>query len=138
MQAALPARLPGGEHRHGAPGNSTLAAALVAVKLGVPLAHVEGGLRSFDLTRPEEANRIVADCFAEPLFVPSEEAAANLAAEWLAADRVHAVGNTMIDALVAAEPRFRAARRLAPGAAGGLLPARDPARSRARGRAAAR
>jgi len=89
--------------------NSTLATALVAVKLGLPLAHVEAGLRSFDLTMPEESNRIVADRFAELLFIHSEEAAANLRAEGLPEDRVHAVGNTMIDALVAAEPRFRAA-----------------------------
>ena len=90
--------------------NSTLAAALVAVKLGLPIAHVESGLRSFDLAMPEEVNRIVADRFAALLFVHSEEAVANLAAEGIPAERVHAVGNTMIDALVAVEDRFRAAR----------------------------
>ena len=90
--------------------NSTLATALVAVKLGIPLAHVEAGLRSFDLTMPEEANRIVADRFAELLFIHSDEAASNLRAEGLPGDRIHAVGNTMIDALVAAGRRFRAAR----------------------------
>jgi UDP-N-acetylglucosamine 2-epimerase (non-hydrolysing) len=87
--------------------NSTLAATLVAVKLGVPLAHIESGLRSFDRTMPEEINRIVADEFADFLFAHSEEALANLRAEGISADRVHLVGNTMIDTLVAMEPVFR-------------------------------
>jgi UDP-N-acetylglucosamine 2-epimerase (non-hydrolysing) len=89
--------------------NSTLAATLTAVKLGIPLAHVESGLRSFDMTMPEEANRIVADRFAEYLFVHSEEAIGNLRAEGIPEQRVHFVGNTMIDTLVALEDRFRAA-----------------------------
>jgi UDP-N-acetylglucosamine 2-epimerase (non-hydrolysing) len=89
--------------------NSTLAAALVAAKLTVPLAHVESGLRSFDRTMPEEINRIVADEFSEYLFVHSDEAVTNLRAEAISDDRVHFVGNTMIDSLVAMEPRFRAA-----------------------------
>ena len=89
--------------------NSTLAATLTAVKMGIPLAHVESGLRSFDLTMPEEANRIVADRFAEYLFVHSEEAIGNLRAEGIDERRVHFVGNTMIDTLVALEGRFRAA-----------------------------
>lgn len=89
--------------------NSTLAATLTAVKLGIPLAHVESGLRSFDLTMPEEANRIVADRFAEYLFTHSEEALGNLRAEGIPEERVHFVGNTMIDTLVALEDRFRAA-----------------------------
>ena len=88
--------------------NSTLAAALVAVKLGIPLAHVESGLRSFDRTMPEEINRIVTDEFSDHLFVHSDEAVANLAAEGIAANRIHFAGNTMIDSLVAVEPRFRA------------------------------
>ncbi len=89
--------------------NSTLAATLTALKLQIPLAHVESGLRSFDMTMPEEANRIVADRFAEYLFVHSGEAIANLRAEGIAEERVHFVGNTMIDTLVALEDRFRAA-----------------------------
>ena len=87
--------------------NSTLAAALVAVKLGIPSAHVEAGLRSFDRSMPEEINRIVADEFADLLFVHSEEAVENLAREGIDSDRVHFVGNTMIDSLVAFEQQFR-------------------------------
>lgn len=87
--------------------NSTLAATLVAVKLGVPLAHLEAGLRSFDRTMPEEINRIVADQFSDYLFIHSEEANANLRAEGIGEDRVFFVGNTMIDTLVAMEARFR-------------------------------
>ncbi len=89
--------------------NSTLAAALTAVKMGIPVAHLEAGLRSFDRTMPEEINRIVADEFAEHLFLHSEEAIANLRAEGIAEERMHFVGNTMIDTLVALEERFRGA-----------------------------
>ncbi len=88
--------------------NSTLAVALVAVKLGIPLAHVESGLRSFDRTMPEEINRIVADEFSDYLFIHSDEARDNLRAEGIEERRVHFVGNTMIDTLVAMKPRFRA------------------------------
>jgi UDP-N-acetylglucosamine 2-epimerase (non-hydrolysing) len=87
--------------------NSTLAATLVAVKLHIPVAHLESGLRSFDRTMPEEINRIVADEFSEHLFVHCEEAIENLRAEGVADERIHFVGNTMIDSLVAVEPRFR-------------------------------
>ncbi len=89
--------------------NSTLAATLTAVKLGIPVAHVESGLRSFDMAMPEEANRIVADRFSEYLFLHSEEAIGNLRAEGIPGERMHFVGNTMIDTLVALEGRFRAA-----------------------------
>jgi UDP-N-acetylglucosamine 2-epimerase (non-hydrolysing) len=89
--------------------NSTLAAVLTAVKMGIPVAHIESGLRSFDLTMPEEVNRIVADRFSELLFLHSDEAVANLRAEGIADERMHLVGNTMIDTLVALEDRFRAA-----------------------------
>lgn len=89
--------------------NSTLAATLTAVKMGIPVAHVESGLRSFDMTMPEEINRIVADRFSELLFLHSEEAAGNLRAEGIPEVRMHMVGNTMIDTLVALEGRFRAA-----------------------------
>jgi UDP-N-acetylglucosamine 2-epimerase (non-hydrolysing) len=88
--------------------NSTLAAALTAVKMGIPVAHVESGLRSFDMTMPEEINRIVADRFARWLFLHSPEAVENLRAEGIAEERMHLVGNTMIDTLVALEGRFRA------------------------------
>jgi UDP-N-acetylglucosamine 2-epimerase (non-hydrolysing) len=89
--------------------NSTLAATLVAVKLGIPVAHVESGLRSFDRTMPEEINRIVADEFADYLFVHCGDAIENLRAEGIDDERIYLVGNTMIDTLVAMEPRFRAA-----------------------------
>jgi UDP-N-acetylglucosamine 2-epimerase (non-hydrolysing) len=89
--------------------NSTLAAVLVVAKMGIALAHVESGLRSFDRTMPEEINRIVADELSEHLFLHSEEAIENLSAEGIAAERMHFVGNTMIDTLVALEERFRAA-----------------------------
>jgi UDP-N-acetylglucosamine 2-epimerase (non-hydrolysing) len=89
--------------------NSTLATTLTAVKMGIPVAHVESGLRSFDMTMPEEINRIVADRFSELLFLHSEEAVENLRAEGIPDERMHMVGNTMIDTLVALEGRFRAA-----------------------------
>jgi UDP-N-acetylglucosamine 2-epimerase (non-hydrolysing) len=88
--------------------NSTLAAALVAAKLGIPIAHVESGLRSFDRAMPEEINRIVTDQFADHLFLHSEEALENLRREGIEPDRMHFVGNTMIDTLIAVEERFRA------------------------------
>jgi UDP-N-acetylglucosamine 2-epimerase (non-hydrolysing) len=89
--------------------NSTLAAALTAVKMGIPIAHIESGLRSFDRTMPEEINRIVADEFSEYLFLHCEEAVENLRAEGIPSERMHFVGNTMIDTLLALEGRFRAA-----------------------------
>jgi len=88
--------------------NSTLAAALVTVKLGIPLAHLESGLRSFDRTMPEEINRIVADEFSDLLFLHCDEAVENLRAEGISDERMHFVGNTMIDSLIAVEDRFRA------------------------------
>jgi UDP-N-acetylglucosamine 2-epimerase (non-hydrolysing) len=87
--------------------NSTMAAAITAAKLDIPVAHVESGLRSFDRTMPEELNRIVADTLSELLFLHSEEAIENLRAEGIAEERLHFVGNTMIDTLVALEARFR-------------------------------
>jgi UDP-N-acetylglucosamine 2-epimerase (non-hydrolysing) len=87
--------------------NSTLAAALVFAKLGVPYAHVESGLRSFDRSMPEEINRIVADEFADYLFAHSQDAVENLFREGIEAERVHFVGNTMIDTLCRLEPAFR-------------------------------
>jgi UDP-N-acetylglucosamine 2-epimerase (non-hydrolysing) len=87
--------------------NSTLAATLVTVKLGIPVAHVESGLRSFDRGMPEEVNRIITDQFSDLLFIHSEEAIENLRHEGVPDDRMHFVGNTMIDALMAAEQHFR-------------------------------
>jgi UDP-N-acetylglucosamine 2-epimerase (non-hydrolysing) len=89
--------------------NSTLAAALTAVKMSIPVAHIESGLRSFDMTMPEEVNRIVADRFSQLLFLHSEEGIENLRAEGVPDERMHMVGNTMIDSLVALEERIRAA-----------------------------
>jgi UDP-N-acetylglucosamine 2-epimerase (non-hydrolysing) len=89
--------------------NSTLAAALTAAKMQIPLAHIESGLRSFDRTMPEELNRIVADQLSDHLFIHSPEANDNLHAEGIPAERIHLVGNTMIDTLVTLEARFRAA-----------------------------
>jgi len=87
--------------------NSTLAAALCAARMGIPVGHVESGLRSFDRTMPEEINRIVADHLSETLFLHSEEAVANLRDEGIDEGRMEFVGNTMIDTLVALEDRFR-------------------------------
>jgi UDP-N-acetylglucosamine 2-epimerase (non-hydrolysing) len=89
--------------------NSTVAAALTAAKLQIPVAHIEAGLRSFDRTMPEELNRIVTDQLADQLFIHSPEADDNLHAEGIPAERIHLVGNTMIDTLVALESRFRTA-----------------------------
>ncbi len=79
--------------------NSTLAAALVAAKLRIPVAHVEAGLRSRDRTMPEELNRIVTDQLSDLLFTTSRDADENLVAEGIPRERVHFVGNTMIDTL---------------------------------------
>ncbi len=81
--------------------NSTIACALTAVKLGVPVAHVEAGLRSFDRTMPEEINRIVTDAISRWLFVTEPSGVANLRREGVAEDRIYLVGNVMIDTLLA-------------------------------------
>jgi UDP-N-acetylglucosamine 2-epimerase (non-hydrolysing) len=86
--------------------NSTLAAALVAAKIGLPSAHVEAGLRSFDLTMPEEINRMVTDRLADLLFATSADAVAHLGREGVAVERIHLVGNPMIDTLLANLDRF--------------------------------
>ena len=95
---------------------STLAAALSAVQHGVPVAHVEAGLRSYDRTMPEERNRILTDHVANWLFTPSQDANDNLAREGVDSGRVHLVGNVMIDSLSRLLPRTDTAaalRRLA-------------------------
>jgi UDP-N-acetylglucosamine 2-epimerase (non-hydrolysing) len=92
--------------------NSTVAATLTAAKMQIPIAHIESGLRSFDRTMPEELNRVVTDHLSDHLFIHSPEANDNLHAEGVPAERIHLVGNTMIDTLVALEERFRAADAL--------------------------
>jgi len=79
--------------------NSTLAAALVAVKRGVKVAHLEAGLRCGDRTMPEEINRIATDAICDHLWTPSPDADENLAAEGIPADKIARVGNIMIDSL---------------------------------------
>ncbi len=79
--------------------NSTIACALVAAKKGVPVIHVEAGLRSFDRTMPEEINRVLTDQISDLLFITETLARDNLQREGIAAERVHFVGNVMIDTL---------------------------------------
>ncbi|MFC0036938.1 non-hydrolyzing UDP-N-acetylglucosamine 2-epimerase [Actinomadura rayongensis] len=86
--------------------NSTVAAALAAAKLHIPVAHVEAGLRSFDMTMPEEVNRRLTDQLADLCLVTSPEAIGHLANEGVPVDRIHLVGNPMIDTLLANLDRF--------------------------------
>jgi len=79
--------------------NSTIACALVAVKLGIHVAHVEAGLRSRDWSMPEEINRVLTDSISSLLLTPSKDANANLQAEGISGERVSFVGNVMIDSL---------------------------------------
>ena len=81
--------------------NSTIACGLVAVKLGVKLIHVEAGLRSFDRTMPEEINRVLTDSISDLLFVTEQSGIDNLKNEGVNSDKVHFVGNVMIDTLMA-------------------------------------
>jgi UDP-N-acetylglucosamine 2-epimerase (non-hydrolysing) len=90
--------------------NSTLAGALVAAKLGIRVAHVEAGLRSFDRSMPEEINRLATDAIADELFASEESAVANLAREGVPPERVHFVGNVMIDALRLTRPLWQASK----------------------------
>ena len=80
--------------------NSTVAAALVCSKIGIKVAHVEAGLRSFDRTMPEEINRLVTDSLADLLFTPSRDGDGNLLREGVDPGKIHLVGNVMIDTLV--------------------------------------
>jgi UDP-N-acetylglucosamine 2-epimerase (non-hydrolysing) len=86
--------------------NSTLACALVSVKLGVPVAHVESGLRSFDRAMPEEINRIMTDAISDWLLVSERAGLANLKREGIPDERVFFVGNVMIDTLLATREQF--------------------------------
>jgi UDP-N-acetylglucosamine 2-epimerase (non-hydrolysing) len=80
--------------------NSTVAAALVCSKLGIKVGHVEAGLRSFDRTMPEEINRLLTDQLADLLFTPSEDGDRNLKHEGIPEEKIHRVGNVMIDTLI--------------------------------------
>jgi UDP-N-acetylglucosamine 2-epimerase (non-hydrolysing) len=80
--------------------NSTLAASICASKLGIPVAHVESGLRSFDKTMPEEINRILTDSISDFLFVSEPSGIQNLTKEGVSSDRIFHVGNVMIDSLL--------------------------------------
>jgi UDP-N-acetylglucosamine 2-epimerase (non-hydrolysing) len=89
--------------------NSTVACTLAAVKLGIPVAHVEAGLRSFDRSMPEEINRLLTDAIADVLLVSEPSGEENLRREGIAEERIRSVGNVMIDSVVRELP---AARRL--------------------------
>jgi UDP-N-acetylglucosamine 2-epimerase (non-hydrolysing) len=92
--------------------NSTVAAALVCAKLLIPVAHVEAGLRSFDRTMPEEINRLLTDQISSLLFTPSNDGNRNLEREGVAAEKIHLVGNVMIDTLLRMLPQ--ATQRIPP------------------------
>jgi len=93
--------------------NSTLAASLAAIKLHIPIAHVEAGMRSFNMRSPEEANRILTDRVARWLFTANKEAGAHLLREGAGAEQIHQVGDVMFDVAL------RHGERVSPG--GGLL-----------------
>ncbi|MEJ2355842.1 MAG: UDP-N-acetylglucosamine 2-epimerase (non-hydrolyzing) [candidate division WOR-3 bacterium] len=80
--------------------NSTIACGLVASKLHIPLAHVEAGLRSYDRKMPEEVNRVLTDTISDYLFTPAEEANENLKKEGIPEEKIHLVGDIMIDTLI--------------------------------------
>lgn len=80
--------------------NSTVACSLVASKLNIKVAHIEAGLRSFDRTMPEEINRLLTDAISDYLFVSEKSGLVNLKSEGISQDKVHFVGNVMIDSLI--------------------------------------
>jgi UDP-N-acetylglucosamine 2-epimerase (non-hydrolysing) len=92
--------------------NSTLACALAAAKMELPVAHVEAGLRSRDRTMPEELNRILTDSISDLLFTTSRDADENLLSEGVSASKIHRVGNVMIDTLRRFEERCRSSKIL--------------------------
>jgi UDP-N-acetylglucosamine 2-epimerase (non-hydrolysing) len=92
--------------------NSTIACALVAVKLGIKVAHVEAGLRSFDRSMPEEINRVLTDAISDFLFTTERSAEGNLLNEGVPRERIHFVGNTMIDTLMKHRGRAEESRIL--------------------------
>jgi len=87
--------------------NSTVACTLVCAKLGIRVAHIEAGLRSFDRSMPEEINRLVTDALADLLLTPSEDANENLRREGVSEERIQLVGNIMIDSLMENLPMSR-------------------------------
>jgi UDP-N-acetylglucosamine 2-epimerase (non-hydrolysing) len=87
--------------------NSTLAASVTAAKLGIPIAHVEAGLRSFDRTMPEEINRLVTDALAALLFTTEQSGNENLRREGVAPEQIFFVGNVMIDTLLRCREQAR-------------------------------
>jgi UDP-N-acetylglucosamine 2-epimerase (non-hydrolysing) len=91
--------------------NSTVAAALVCAKLLIRVGHVEAGLRSFDRTMPEEINRLLTDQISDLLFTPSDDGNRNLAREGVGPEKIHLVGNVMIDTLVRMLPAARSAAK---------------------------
>lgn len=103
--------------------NSTIACALVAAKKGVPVIHVEAGLRSYDRTMPEEINRVLTDQISDLLFTTERSAAANLAREGIADERIHFVGNVMIDSLRANLARAVPAEQTIAGGGAAVPPA---------------
>ncbi len=86
--------------------NSTLAGALAAAKLGIPVVHLEAGLRSWDMSMPEEVNRLVTDQLSSMLLTTVEEADRNLLAEGISAERIHFVGNIMAESVLRNLPRI--------------------------------
>ena len=92
--------------------NSTMACTLVCAKMGIRVAHIEAGLRSFDRTMPEEINRLVTDALADLLLTPSEDADAHLLREGVAAEKIKFVGNIMIDSLLDNLPKARSSGTL--------------------------
>lgn len=91
--------------------NSTVAGALVAVKMGIPVAHIEAGLRSFDRTMPEEINRLVTDAISDLLLTSCRDAEPHLLREGVAREKIRFVGNVMIDSLVTLLPKAAASSR---------------------------
>ena len=87
--------------------NSTLACALVAAKMNIPVAHIESGLRSFDRNMPEEKNRILVDHISDLLFVSEISGVGNLKKEGISGDMVHLVGNCMIDSVISILPKSK-------------------------------
>ena len=85
--------------------NATIAAALTAAKAGIPVAHVEAGLRSFDRTMPEEINRVVTDSVSDYLFTSEPSGEENLLREGVSKDRIFFCGNVMIDTLLRSRER---------------------------------
>ena len=92
--------------------NSTLACAMDAAKLQIPVGHIEAGLRSWDRSMPEEINRIVVDAISDLLFAPSMQACENLRREGIEESRIHFVGNVMIDSLMLLSPKADESRIL--------------------------